>query len=483
MRTKNRNVESKIIGGRGEVQCIVTDRGRIVSEDVLKQHQVSASKQIEPTMFKYGPTIDPPYDLKKLMTWMDMSVVHSSCIHTKVQDSVGVGFYLEPEDESKIKDKEKDKNYKTLIAFFNKVNHKWENITKLLRKVMLDFEACGNGYIEVSRGQDGTINGLYHVNATTVKWAKTKDKLVQKIQNKYVWFKLFGDEKILNRFTGDFKDKIDNVDEIANEIIPVTSYTWKSSVYGLPEWLPALYNMFGDMKEMEYNIDFFTNYGVPAYALIIEGSSVSDEVQDEVSKYFETTLKGSNHKTLTLSTPQGVNMRFERLSVETKEASFRMYHKDNRDSILTAHHVPPYRASIVEQGQLGGNVATETDRIYLDSVINPRQYEFEWVLNELIIKQGLEIQGWIFRFDDINITDREKDSKIHQAYFNIGVMSPNEIRQELGFEPYDDGDQYFVSGNMLPLGGEEEEPEGLTPGQQAGEEEVDLPEEGEEEEA
>jgi len=473
--------KSRVVGPSDGVQCIVTDTGRVVTTDLMKQYEMPQSKQLGEAMFKYGETIDPPHDLVKLMNWMNISVVHSSCIHTKVQDTVGIGFYLEPEDDSKIKDKEKDQNYKSLMEFFNQVNDK-EDIITLLKKVAIDYEGCGNAYIEVSRGKDGNINGLYHINATTIKWGKTKDKLIQKVGNKYVWFKLFGNEKILNRFTGQFKDAIDNVDEIANEIIPLTQYSWRSACYGLPEWLPALYSMFGDLKEQEYNIDFFVNYGVPAYALLITGSTLTDEVQEEVTKYFETQLKGSSHKTLTLSTPTGVEMKFERLSVEAKEASFRMYRKDNRDTILTAHHVPPYRASIVEQGQLGGNVATETDRIYLDSVVNPRQRAISWIINRLIIQKGLEITGWEFKFDDINVQDAEKDSQIHQRYFQIGVLSPNEIRKELGLEPYEGGDTYYVQGTMTPIGGEGAEEaqtqapakEGLTEGQKSGEEEVDV---------
>jgi len=407
-------------------------------------------------MFKYDKTIAPPHDLMKLMSWLYLSVVHNSCVNTKVQDTVGIGYFLEPEEEAKIKDKEKDKNYKFLMDFFNKVNDK-ENLTKMLKKVALDYEGCGNSYIEVSRGKDGKVNGLYHVNATTIKWHRDKDKLVQKVGQKYVYFKLFGEEKILDRFTGEWVDTIGDLDAVANEVIPIIQYTFMSAVYGLPEWLPALYYMYGDMKEMEYNTDFFSNFGIPAYALIIEGGTLTQEVSDEVSKYFETTLKGSSHKTLTLGTPSGVTLRFERLSVETKEASFRMYHKDNRDSILTAHRVPPYRAAIVEQGSLGGNVATETDRIYLDSVINPRQADFSWIINELIIKQGLEINGWIFGFEDINVDDRDKDSQIYQRYVNIGVMTPNEVRQELGLEAYEGGDVHYLPGSYVPVSGEQDD--------------------------
>jgi PBSX family phage portal protein len=417
---------------------------------------------------------------------MYVNVTHARCVRTKVQDSVGIGYRIEPTDDSSMDDKEKDSDYKLLTDFFSLCNNKNEDLVAVLKKVMIDYEGCGNGYIEVSRGKDNMVNGLYHVNATSLRWAKDKERIIQRVGNKYVWFKKFGEERVLDRFTGQWASDsgISDIDKIANEIIPITKYSWLSSVYGVPEWLPALFSMYGDKMEQEYNIDFFLNYGVPAYALIVEGDSISNEVLEEVEKFFATTLKGSNHKMLTLATQAGVTLKFERLSVEQKEASFRVYKKDNRDSILTAHNVPPYRASIVEQGALGGSVAEETDRIYLDSVINPIQREFAWVINEFIIKRGLEITGWTLQFDDINISDAKQESEIVTVLVQTGILTPNEARKRMGMEPYDGGDVFYVGGQLVPVGGEdlvnpsgEDNPpdEGLTPEQKRGEAEVDFP--------
>jgi PBSX family phage portal protein len=421
------------------------------------------------------------------MDWMNINVVHSSCVRTKVQDTVGIGYYLEQSDDKKdLTTPEGNASYKLLMDFFNHVNSKNEDILHVLEKVALDYEGCGNGYIEVSRDVNNVINGLYHVNATTIRWSKEKDRLLQKVGNNSVWFKVYGDEHILDRFTGRWEEQIPDMDKIANEIIVVRQYSWLSSCYGVPEWLPALFSMYGDKMEREYNMDFFVNFGVPAYALIVEGQGLSPEVTEEVEKFFATTLKGSNHKMLTLSTPSGTTIKFERLSVEQKEASFRVYKKDNRDDILTSHHVPPYRAAMVEQGSLGGNVAKETDRIYLDSVINPRQRDFTWVLNELIISRGFGIQDWLFVFEDINVANAAEESAINVSYLQNGVLSPNEVRQSLGREPYEGGDVYYVTSGLVPVGGKDMDSlsssdaivdEGLSEEQKRGNAEVDYKEE------
>jgi PBSX family phage portal protein len=323
----------------------------------------------------------------------------------------------------------------------------------------LDYESTGNGYIEVARDAKGEVSKLYHLPVGDVRWGKEKQRVMQQVGEKKVWFKLFGDERILDKNTGKFVDAISKPEDVANEVIPIVQYTHKSSCYGLPEWLPAIYHMFGDFKETEYNIDFFLNFGIPAYAVIVEGKNLSQEVKEEISKYFETTLKGtgSQHKTLTLNVPTGGSIKFEKLNVEQKEASFRVYHKDNRDSVLTAHHVPPYRVGIVEKGQLGGSVATETDRIYLDSVINPRQTDFSWVITEFIIKEGFQVKGWELNFKDINIYDEDRESQIAERYIGNGIKTPNEIRKEKGLDPYDGGDIFYMKSALVPIGAELEE--------------------------
>jgi PBSX family phage portal protein len=464
------------------VTAIITNRGVVVSEEMLKTYEIGKAQSKQTSSFKQvaSEVVTPPHNLQKLMSWMHTSVIHSACINVKKQDTVAMGFDFNNDDEKVMKEREKDANYKALMDFFKKVNPE-EDIISVLKKVFKDWEGCGNGYIEVSRDAENKINGLFYANATNIRWAKDKARLVQQVGVKMVWFKKFGEEGILNKNTGkwqagtrDIKDtkptltgamttngKADkkpkqevsiDPDDQANELIPIRHHSWMSDLYGVPEWLAALYPMFANMKEMEYNIDFFINFGIPAYAIVVSGATLNQEVKDGIEKFFETELKGSSHKTITLNTPKGAEIKFERLNTETKEASFRMYREDNRDEILTAHHVPPYRVGLVIQGQLGGSVAEESDRIYLNSVIDPRQEQMAWVINELIIKQGLQIEGWNFVFKDIDIADKTKRSDIHVKYFNIGVMSQNEIRKEIGLDPYEGGDALYISSSIIPIG-------------------------------
>ena len=73
------------------------------------------------------------------------------------------------------------------------------------------------------------------------------------------------------------------------------------------------------------------------------------------------------------------------MSTDVKEASFRLFRKDNRDEVMIAHGVPGYRIGIIETGSLGGSTARESTEIYKRSVIDPRQVIIEETINQEII--------------------------------------------------------------------------------------------------
>ena len=348
-----------------QIKMFMTHSGKLFSEKDLKRYEIPQSKQVDEVDFKTLQIIEPPFNLEKLMMWMDTSVAHNSAIRTKVQDAVGIGWDIVKSEESG-----NDSDRAILMEFFSKVNES-EDITIMSEKVMTDFEGTGNGYIEVARDAEGKVNALYHIPAVSIRVHKDGKRYIQKVGGRTVWFKSFGMTESIDKDTGETR-AVENVDLIANEIIHLKMYTWRSSHYGLPEWLPAVFPMFGEQKEKEYNLNFFANFGIPAYAVIFEGiTELNPDLEDDIKKYFEHEIQGNPHKTMVFALPKNGKVTFEPLNVDPKEASFRVFRRDNRDDVLSAHRVPPYRAGIVIAGSLGGTVTAEIDRIYLSSVIDP----------------------------------------------------------------------------------------------------------------
>jgi capsid portal protein len=270
------------------------------------------------------------------------------------------------------------------------------------------------------------------------------------------WFKRVGVEEDIDSQTGGPLLETIDIPELlptdkktrANEVIWNTNYNSNNDYYGVPDILPAVGALYGDKSRTDYNIAFFSNYGIPTYAVTISGD-FDDELVDPEDEnsltYLETAIQQhfrniqqNPHSTLFLSVPSRpgaegkVDIKFEPLSVETKEASFRLFRSDNRDEVITAHGMDPYRIGVTVTGSLGGNTAIESKKNYKSAIIQPRQESWEQLINQYIIREGFGITTWEFKFQSIDTEDEQSDLSIMERLFQLGAVSPNQLIRRFG---------------------------------------------------
>lgn len=448
-------------------QAFVLEDGEVIGKSVLDGYalkgQEDGSKQLPSDLFAdaYGQQqfIEPLYNLEGLARLLEISTPHYRACKTKARDTAGIGWFLEPSHEDKENPSE---NEKSMIEQLIKRPNPEESFSEFAEKVEVDYESTGNGYIEVVRDPDTRlVSHLLHIPAHTVRVHSSEVLYAQHRMGRRAWFKKFGEEQDYYLDSGNVIEKPDEVDEKdkANEILHLKNYTSRSDYYGLPDVIPSLDALIGDRERQEYNISFFDNHAIPAYAVTVSGADLDEETEKQIKKFFQSDVKNNNHSTLVLSgkkdeddpTEEPVQFQFEALSTDTKEASFRMFRQDNRDEILSAHGVPPYRAGIVVEGQLGGSSAQETTEIYKQSVISPKQERWENLITHAIIEQGLGCKDWVFRLNDIDTRDSSAEVSRFQRLGNMGVITPNEIREAMGYEKSDNPalDEFYFAGKPL----------------------------------
>ncbi len=448
----------------------VTNKGSLVKDDILNEYAIKeASNQLKHDNFASaygeGGLVMPLYNPESLTRLLEMNTYHMRCCKVKARDSAGLGWFIKAVTESA-----PEKQQFILEEFFR---DQLEPISATLDKVMQDYEVMGYAALELVREghkQGGEPANLFHIPAHTIRVHRDGEKLCQIRGGKKRWYKFVGVEKDFDKETGQehpFKSLAP--ERAATEIIWFKNYTARSDYYGMPDIIPALGAIYGDISRRDYNIAFFDNYGVPAYAVFITGDYDMGEVDENGQTDFEKTieshfknLRKEPHSTLILSVPSGsggdVEIKFEPLSVDTKEASFRLYRKDNRDEVLSAHAVPPYRAGIAETGSLGGNVAEESTEIYKTSVIEPRQEMLESAINLYITQLGFNIYDWEFKLGSIDNSDELHDLKMAKGLFSIGAMTPNQVIAHFGERfgltvsdsPY--MDYHYINGKPVEAG-------------------------------
>lgn len=436
--------------------CYVTNKGNMIKPEILGNYankqdgNTPTSKQATPDLFtnqysQYG-LIEPPYTPTYLTNLSTLNTYHARCVKTKALDIGGGGYTLNP-----IGDNPSEQNRQKLQDFFDKQPHDlWINSHQ-------DVEEVGYGAVELIRygdQPDGEPVLLAHIPAHTLRVHKSFEKYMQLRGVGRAWFKDVSSDTEIDSKTGAPLEE--TIPELlspeqktrANEVLFYKSYTTVNDYYGLPDITPAIGAVYGDKSRTDYNIAFFSNYGIPTYAVTISGDfddELVDPEDEDSLTYLETAIQQhfrniqqNPHSTLFLSVPSRpgaegkVDIKFEPLSVETKEASFRLYRTDNRDEIVTAHGMDPYRIGITVAGSLGGNTAIESKKNYKTSIVQPRQESWENLINQYIVREGFGILDWEFRFNEIDTEDETADLQLITGLFQLGAVTPNQVIRRFG---------------------------------------------------
>lgn len=391
----------------------------------------------------------PPYNLDYLAKLYEVSPPHYSAVKAKVANIVGLGydFILSPNAKmavDKIETEEKTKKMRARLEREKQKLFDWiaecneeDDFIETLIKVWTDYEVTGNGYLEIGRTTTGSIGYIGHVPATTMRIRQRRDGFVQIISNKAVFFRNFGDQKTPNPVGSDTRP---------NEVIHIKKYSPTNGFYGVPDVVAAKAAVAGNEFATRFNLDYFENKAVPRYVIVIKGGRLSPAAERRITEFFQTSLKGKNHRTLYVPLPPDEQERktsFEMKPVEagTQDSSFNNYRKGNLSDILMAHRVPLSKVGLAEGVSLA--VARDADKTFKEQVCRPEQTIFENKLNK-VIKEVTDV--FLIHLNELSLTDEDTQSKIDERYIRNQVIVPNEIRARKGLPGLDGGDKVVQQG-------------------------------------
>lgn len=389
----------------------------------------------------------PPYNLDYLAKLIELSSPHVAAVNAKVSNIVGLGYTLVETTKTKRAIEDLEGSKEKLAKFNKKLSraredlndkieswHEEDTFTETLIKVWKDYEATGNGYIEIGRTSRGDIGYVGHVPATTIRIRRKRDGFVQIISNKAVFFRNFGDRKTT--------DPIGN-DRSPNEIIHIKKYAPSNGFYGIPDIVSAKQAVAGNNFAERFNLDYFENKAVPRHVITLKGASLGTSSLQTLMELFETGLKGANHRSVFIPLPADdpdgkgkVEFKIDPIETGVQDSSFLNYRKANLADILMAHGVPVTKVSISDgSGSLAA--ARDADKTFKEQVCQPQQKILEKKLNRLM-KELTDI--FQFKLNELTLTDEDTQSKIWERAVRNGWILVNEIRAIQGLPPIKGGD-------------------------------------------
>lgn len=404
--------------------------------------------------------IQPPYDPATLAKLVEMSDILSPCINAMETNVDGFGWQLVQPDHLKGKEDgksdEAQAEHERLRQLFEYPNPR-QDFTALRCELRDDLETDGNGYMEVVRDGAGNIAELYRVPSATMrvtvpdKVATDYDQFILDKDGKYirvprrtrfrryvqiaangfdkVFFKQFGDPRVISSKTGKELGEGADPGEMATEIIafarPV-SY----SVYGVPAWVGNIMGVLGSRKAEEVNYLYFDNKGIPPMVVMVSGGTLTDESFKKVNEILNKEIKGLQnfHKTLVIeAVPHAVGELEEKatpVKIEMKpltqfmqkDALFGEYREKITKAVMTA-----FRMSgifIARSDDYTRATAREATRVMEEQVFDPKRRAFDGIINRTLLAD-MEINYWKLESlgaktsDDVAIV--EAMSKVKEA--------------------------------------------------------------------
>ena len=425
---------------------------------------VSQKMNSDPFDGYYGDgIIEPPYNLDWLARLPEHSNILGQCIEAMETNIDGFGFTLEPAFEFAPDSQEAENERKTIMHFFEFCNAELP-YSQLRRRVRRDIEVLGNGYWEVIRDGKGDIVWLEHIEGHTMRLTqldreytpvtymirddesnelqeypsrKRFRRYVQIRDGKKVYFKEFGDPRLINSRTGQVDTGEDFIP--ATEIIHFKLYC-PYSPYGVPRWIGNWLAVEGSRQAEEVNYEYFENNTVPPMALLVAGT-LDNKVVERIEDFINDEMKGrkSFNKILVVeaspfdtdlpgtASPK-VSLQFVPLSdAQQKDSLFDNYDRTNREKIRSSFRLPPIFVGLTSDYTRA--TARESREVAEEQVFEPERADHDFVINRLLFP-AMRVRYWKYKSLPPKVNDFEVMSSVLDTFSRCG-LTVREAREEI----------------------------------------------------
>lgn len=347
-----------------------------------------------------------------------------------------------------------------------------ESFVSLRKRTRQDREIMGNGYWEVIRDDSGALAQFTYIPGftarlmplgssaveTTMRIKRTPlsfqdltvnrrfRRFVQVFEGARVFFKEFGDPRIMSSQSGEYYNDVDALEKEegkgtsqATEVIHFNIHSPRSP-YGIPRWIGTLLAVLGSRQAEEVNFLYFENKSVPPLAILVSGGTLTKDSASGLKDYIKTHIKGRQnfHKILVIEgvpssaaslDGQAGRMRIEIVPLtgaQQKDALFQAYDERNIDKIGMSFRLPRLlRGDIRDFNRGTAEAALEFAEM---QVFSPEREDFDWFVNRKIMAD-LGIKYWLFASNAPTTRNPIDLAEMISQLVREAILTPEEARE------------------------------------------------------
>lgn len=273
------------------------------------------------------------------------------------------------------------------------------------------------------------------------KYSNRRFRKYCQIRNgKTVWFKQFGDPRIMSKKDGSYLTKRGNIPILdrATEIIHFRIYSSRTP-YGLPRFSGNLMGVTGERAAEEVCYRGLNSNQIPAMALLVSGGAVTDDSIHRIQEFIEAQVAGKlNYSTVLIiesESDTSEDLRdTSKVKIDLKPLSqyqhtdglFREYRDGQRANLRESFRIPHLYWGNVEEV---GKAAAEARRLTDEQVFSPERKLFDERIDDTILPYVGEddidgILHWRYVSNSPDITDTDALVKVLAAGERTGALNP-----------------------------------------------------------
>ena len=199
------------------------------------------------------------------------------------------------------------------------------------------------------------------------------------------------------------------------------------------------------LAAQEHGASTFSNGAKPGGVLSIPGN-LSDEAYQRLKTNWQSAYSGENAGA-TAILEQGT--KFEALSMSNADAQFLETRRFQVEDIARIFGVPLFMIQSTEKTTSWGSGIEQMSMGYVRYTLLPWVRRWEQAIARDIVGDAGEVDVEVrFNLDGLQRGDLNSRYDAYQKGINMGVLSPNEVRELEDMNPYDGGDIYLTPLNM-----------------------------------
>ncbi len=406
-----------------------------------------------------GEWIPHPISLMGLREIVNNSTMLPQCIGAYKKNIAGFGISIEySEDYKEETDEMKAEwNYAKSIVDLLSIDIMAKEV---FESIIESREMYGIAYCEVIRDIAGNVAQLeFIVDTPSVDMTYPlepyvdttfiyKDKVIprkkkfrkfrQRIGARTVYFKEFGDPRIMDKRNGKYIEDMDelqdmpSIDDYANEII---EFRLGSEPYGTVRWIGQVLTVDGSRRAEELNNAYFREGRHTPLMIVVKGGTLTDASFDKLQSYING-VKGAEGQhafllletdTLEATTDMNVDKQPEveikdLASILQKDELFQNYQENSRRKIQSAFLLPDLYVGYT--ADFNRATAQSAIEITEKQVFQPERLSLAWIVNNKIFND-YHFKYVQVSFDAPSITNPDDIFKILSVAERAGGLTPN----------------------------------------------------------